>query len=65
MQYNKDENGNYIELDRKCVDTGMGLERTIAFLQGKSSVYDTDAFMPIIKRIEVISGKIYGTKRRR
>ncbi|APS98437.1 alanine--tRNA ligase [Borreliella mayonii] len=62
MQYNKDENGNYIELDRKCVDTGMGLERTIAFLQGKSSVYDTDAFMPIIKRIEFISGKIYGQK---
>ncbi|MBB6207933.1 alanine--tRNA ligase [Borreliella lanei] len=62
MQYNKDENGNYIELGRKCVDTGMGLERTIAFLQGKSSVYDTDAFMPIIKRIEIISGKIYGQK---
>ncbi|WKC79631.1 alanine--tRNA ligase [Borreliella tanukii] len=62
MQYNKDENGNYMELDRKCVDTGMGLERTIAFLQGKSSVYDTDAFMPIIKRIEFISGKIYGQK---
>ncbi|WNY65692.1 alanine--tRNA ligase [Borreliella andersonii] len=62
MQYNKDENGNYIELNRKCVDTGMGLERTVAFLQGKSSVYDTDAFMPIIKRIEYISGKIYGQK---
>ncbi|QFI14359.1 alanine--tRNA ligase [Borrelia sp. CA_690] len=62
MQYNKDENGNYIELDRKCVDTGMGLERTIAFLQGKSSVYDTDAFIPIIKKIESISGKIYGQK---
>ncbi|WPM06080.1 alanine--tRNA ligase [Borreliella sinica] len=62
MQYNKDGNGNYVELDRKCVDTGMGLERTIAFLQGKSSVYDTDAFIPIIKKIEFISGKIYGQK---
>ncbi|AHH05197.1 alanine--tRNA ligase [Borrelia miyamotoi] len=60
MQYKRDENGNYEELNRKCVDTGMGLERTITFLQGKSSVYDTDAFKPIIDKIEKISGKIYG-----
>ncbi|WP_445435859.1 alanine--tRNA ligase [Candidatus Borreliella tachyglossi] len=60
MQYRKDEYGNYKELNRKCVDTGMGIERTITFLQGKSSVYDTDAFKPIIDRIEKIAGKIYG-----
>ncbi|AHH13717.1 alanine--tRNA ligase [Borrelia hermsii] len=60
MQYKRDENGNYEELKRKCVDTGMGIERTITFLQGKSSVYDTDAFKPIIDKIEKISGKIYG-----
>lgn len=60
MQYKRNENGSYEELKRKCVDTGMGIERTITFLQGKSSVYDTDAFRPIIDRIEEVSGKIYG-----
>ena len=60
MQYKKNEDGSYEELKRKCVDTGMGLERTITFLQGKSSVYETDAFKLIIDKIENISGKIYG-----
>ncbi|QMU99023.1 alanine--tRNA ligase [Borrelia sp. A-FGy1] len=60
IQYRKDENGYYEELSRKCVDTGMGVERTITFLQGKSSVYDTEAFEPIIKKIEQASGRIYG-----
>ncbi|BCR21655.1 alanine--tRNA ligase [Borrelia sp. HM] len=60
MQYKKNEDGSYEELKRKCVDTGMGLERTITFLQGKSSVYETDAFKLIIEKIEDISGKIYG-----
>lgn len=60
MQYNKESDGSYRLMDRKCVDTGMGVERTIAILQGKKSVYDTEIFQPIIGRIEEISGVSYG-----
>jgi alanyl-tRNA synthetase len=60
MQYNKDADGNYAPLDRKCVDTGMGVERTIAILQGKRSVYDTEVFQPIIHKIEELTGLTYG-----
>ncbi len=61
MQYNKDANGNITPLKNKNVDTGMGLDRTIAVLQGKSSVYETDLFTPIIAKIEELSGKKYGS----
>ncbi|UER67413.1 alanine--tRNA ligase [Borrelia sp. BU AG58] len=60
MQYRRNEDGCYEELARKCVDTGMGVERTVTFLQGKSSVYDTDAFKAIIEEIEKVSGRVYG-----
>ncbi|MFO8044165.1 MAG: alanine--tRNA ligase [Alkalispirochaeta sp.] len=60
MQYNKDSDGNYAPLQRKCVDTGMGVERTIAILQGKRSVYDTEVFQPIIRKIEELTGLTYG-----
>ena len=60
MQYHKNMDGSYSPLERKCVDTGMGVERTVAMLQGKSSVYNTEAFTPIIKSIEDISGVKYG-----
>ena len=39
MGYRKDENGAYNEMERKCIDTGMGIERTIAILQGKKATY--------------------------
>jgi len=52
MQYNKTQEGNYEPLSRKCVDTGMGIERTVTVLNGKASVYDTDIFTPIITAIE-------------
>ncbi|MDR2864167.1 MAG: alanine--tRNA ligase [Spirochaetaceae bacterium] len=66
MQYNKDKDGNYLPLKRKCVDTGMGLERTVTILSGKKSVYETDIFVPIIAAIERAAGKegspyVYGT----
>ncbi len=61
MQYNKDADGNYTPMKRKCVDTGMGVERTIAILQGKKSVYDTEVFQPIIHTIEELTGGTYGT----
>ncbi|NOY09020.1 MAG: alanine--tRNA ligase [Spirochaetes bacterium] len=60
MQYNKTENGGYLPLEQKTVDTGMGLERTAAMLQGKHSVYETELFAPVISIIEDITGKSYG-----
>lgn len=59
MQYNKQADGSYTMLDRKCVDTGMGIERTAAILQGKKSVYDTEVFQPIIRAIETVSAVSY------
>nr|WP_319472587.1 alanine--tRNA ligase [uncultured Sphaerochaeta sp.] len=60
MGYKKNSDGTYSEMERKCVDTGMGIERTIAILQGKKSVYETEVFTPIIAGIEKLSGKHYG-----
>jgi len=60
MEYNKKPDGTYEPLQKKNVDTGMGLDRTIAVLQGKSSVYETDLFAPIIAKIEELSGAKYG-----
>ena len=59
MQYYKDAEGNVTPLAKRNVDTGMGLDRTIATLQGAESVYDTDGFAPIIARIAELSGKNY------
>lgn len=51
MQYNKQENGTFVPLKQQNVDTGMGLERVAAVLQGVSSVYDTDRMKPIVDRV--------------
>lgn len=59
MGYNKDKDGNYTELKQKNIDTGLGLERVLAIMNGKTSVYDTELFDGIIKKIEEISGKKY------
>ena len=59
MQYNKQKDGSFIPLTQKNVDTGMGLERTICVLNGKKSVYETDAFTGILAKIEELSGKKY------
>jgi alanyl-tRNA synthetase len=59
MQYNKNAAGAYESLTRKCVDTGMGIERTVTVLNGKSSVYDTVIFEPVIAAIEKTSGCKY------
>ena len=60
MQYNKNASGEYIPLARKCVDTGMGIERTVTVLNGKASVYDTEIFTPIIAAIEKAGSCKYG-----
>ncbi|MCL2822151.1 MAG: alanine--tRNA ligase [Firmicutes bacterium] len=59
MQYFKASDGTFSALAQKNVDTGMGLERTLCILQQKNSVYDTDIFLPIINKIELLSGKKY------
>ncbi len=61
MQYNKNAEGQFEPLSQQNVDTGMGLDRTIATLQGKRSVYDTDVFEKIIGKIEELSGKRYAS----
>ena len=61
MQYNKKADGTFEPLQQKNVDTGMGLERTICVLNGKKSVYETDLFADILKKISELSGKEYGS----
>jgi len=58
MQYNKDSKGVYEELEQKNVDTGMGVERTIAILN-KKDMFETECFLPIIKKIEELTKKKY------
>lgn len=59
MGYRKTKEGKYVEMERKCIDTGMGIERTIAILQGKKSVYDTEVMQPILKVIGELAGVSY------
>lgn len=60
MQYNKQADGTFAPLAQKNVDTGMGLERTICVLNGKKTVYETDAFTDILAKIAELSGHTYG-----
>jgi alanyl-tRNA synthetase len=59
-QFDRDESGKLTPLAKPSIDTGMGLERLTAVIQGKQSNYDTDLFTPIIRFMEKISGKTYG-----
>ncbi|BDD85785.1 alanine--tRNA ligase [Desulfofustis limnaeus] len=60
MQFNRTEEGNLEPLPKPSIDTGMGLERIAAVLQGKLNNYDSDLFMPVISRLEQLSGRSYG-----
>jgi len=59
MQYNKTKDGKFEPLAQKNVDTGMGLERTLAVINGLNDNYRTELFWPIIEKIEELSGKKY------
>jgi alanyl-tRNA synthetase len=56
MQFNRDASGTLTPLPKPCVDTGMGLERLAAVLQGVISNYDTDLFVPLIDRAAQLTG---------
>ncbi|HET8837375.1 MAG TPA: alanine--tRNA ligase [Flavobacteriaceae bacterium] len=60
IQFNRKANGSLEELPEKHIDTGMGFERLCMVLQGKKSNYETDVFMPLIRKIEIITDSCYG-----
>ncbi len=59
MQFDRQLDGSFKPLKQTGVDTGMGLERLCTIVQNTDSVYQTDLFMPIINRIEKLTGIIY------
>ena len=59
IQYNRVNDKSLVDLTSKHIDTGFGLERISAILQGKNSNYDTDLFYPVIKEVELISNVPY------
>ena len=52
MEYDKQADGSFLPLAQKNVDTGMGLERTVAMLNGFESVYETDVFRPVMEQLD-------------
>ena len=60
MQFNRKADGSLEELPAKVIDTGMGFERLVRTLQGKTSNYDTDIFQPLIKTMADMAGCKYG-----
>jgi alanyl-tRNA synthetase len=64
MQFYRDETGKMTPLPKPSIDTGMGLERVAAVVQGKQTNYDSDLFTPIISSISTLCSKPYGEDKR-
>jgi len=64
MQYYRDETGKMTPLPKPSIDTGMGLERVAAVMQGKHNNFDSDLFAGLIDKIAGLSGKAYGEDER-
>lgn len=61
-QYDKDENGEYHPLERKCIDTGLGLDRIAAVIQGAPSIFEMDLNLPMLNRLIELSKVNYDGK---
>jgi alanyl-tRNA synthetase len=59
-QFNQDESGKRTNLPKPNIDTGMGLERVASIMQGKTSMYETDVFVPLLQKVTDLSGTKYG-----
>lgn len=60
IQFHKNEAGEYHLLEKKSIDTGLGLERLAAIMQGVPNVFETDLLRPVLARVEELSGRRYG-----
>jgi alanyl-tRNA synthetase len=58
MQYNKNAEGKFEPLSQQNVDTGMGLERTLAMLNGFDNVYESDILKPIVEKVKMLSKNV-------
>lgn len=63
MQFYRDVDGSMTPLPKPSIDTGMGLERIAAVMQGKHNNFDSDLFSPLIERISTLCGRKYGGNR--
>lgn len=59
-QFNRDEEGNYGQLEHKNIDTGMGLERIACIMQGVDTIFDVDTIRHILSTVEKMAGVEYG-----
>ncbi len=55
MEYNKKKDGTFEKLKQQNVDTGMGVERTVAMMNGKKTVYEIESFVPIVNKIKELA----------
>ena len=57
MEYNKTADGQYLRLKQRNVDTGMGVERTVAVLNGYDDIFKIETIFPLVEAVEALSGK--------